>query len=79
MVNVDLETGVTSMTDLCAIIAGGISEAKSYLKHEIKHASSYGRLCAGISAFFIFAALTRFYDKITSKMKKNELTETVTR
>ena len=67
------------MTDLCAVIAGGVSEAKSYLKRELKQASTYGQVCAGISAFFLFVAFANIYDRITQRRKKNELTETVTR
>lgn len=78
-VSIDLETGVATMSELIAVVAGGISEVKNYLKHEMKHSISVSYFLGAVSSVFLYAAASIALNKYKSYSKENELIEKVTK
>ena len=67
------------MSDLIAIVAGGIYEVKNYLKHEMKHSLNYATILGALSSIFLFGAAAIVFDNYQSDSKEEELVEKITK
>ena len=77
MISYDSDSGKIEMNNLMAVLAGGISEAKRYLKTEISFNLSKVRILTGLAGLFFASSAVIAYFKFIRYSHEKQLKQSI--
>ena len=77
LVSLNLESGLVEMTELTAVMAGGVREAREYLKKEISATRGQARFFGFLGGIAIISALAISYFSYIKNQQHQQLQESL--